>query len=83
MPHATRDSLITRVAIVALFLSGPVLVFWVAHNVLGLALWLSVLIALVGGTAGCTVVALVLLAIVGGGWAVGDLFRKDEKPSDP
>ena len=82
MAHATRDSLFTRVAIVALFLSGPLLVFWVAHTLLGLALWLSVLIALVGGTAGCTVVAILLLAVVGGGWAVGDLFRKKNQPGD-
>jgi len=81
MPHVSTDNLLTRVAIVALFLSGPLLVFWLCYSVLSWALWVSVLVAILFGTAGCTVVAVVLLMIVGGGWALGDLFRNDKNPN--
>ncbi len=81
MNHLRRDSLFTRFAIVALFLSGPLLVFWLCYSVLGWALWISVLAALLGGTAGCTVVAIVLLTIMGSGWALG-LFREKKPPTD-
>lgn len=80
MKHAARDSFLTRAAILALFLSGPLLVFWLCYSVLGWALWVSVLAALLGGTAGCTVVAAVLLTIMGSGWALG--FFREKQPED-
>lgn len=84
MPHTARDSLVIRLAILALFLSGPLLVFWLCYSVLGWALWISVVAAVLGGTAGCTVVAAVLLTIMGSGWALGFFREKqadEEKPA--
>ncbi len=81
MQRKWRDNLFTEIATLALFLSGPLLVFWLCYDVFNWAFWISLIAALLGGTAASTVVAMALLLLASGGWALG--FFKEEKPHAP